>query len=126
MANNELKKVQQVNADELVAEFDRESNIRRFTGFRKIIITVLVIMFAAFLFITRFKAFNETMPAFLGLVMFLGFLLYPAYKKQSKKVNYIPWYDFILAVVAAAPFFYRVIRADYILNNPVMIRKDVL
>lgn len=126
MANNELKKVQQVNADELVAEFDRESNIRRFTGFRKIIITVLVIMFAAFLFITRFKAFNETMPAFLGFVMFLGFLLYPAYKKQSKKVNYIPWYDFILAVVAAAPFFYRVIRADYILNNPVMIRKDVL
>ncbi len=126
VSNNDTKNVKQISADELMAEFDRESNIRRFTGFRKIIISVLFLLFAVFLFATRFKAFSETMPAFLGMVMFLGFIIYPAYKKQSKKINYVPWYDFIFAVAAAAPFFYRVIRADYILRYPIMIRKDVV
>ncbi len=113
-------------AEELMAEFDRESNTRKFTGKRKNVVTILFLVFAAFLFVTRFYSFPETMPAFLGMVMLLGFIIYPAYKKQSKKINFVPWYDIVFAVVAAAPFFYRVINADYILRNPIKIRNDTL
>lgn len=126
MSNNDIEKITQIDTDELMAEFDRESNTRKFRGVFKTVLTVLFVLFAAFLFATRFKTFSETMPAFLGMIMLLGFLIYPAYKKQSKRVNFVPWYDVIFAIVAATPFFYRVIKADYILRNPIMIRKDVL
>ena len=126
LSNNDIEKTMQLDTDELMAEFDRESNTRKFRGVFKTVITVLFVLFAAFLFTTRFKTFSETMPAFLGMIMLLGFLIYPAYKKQSKRVNFIPWYDVVFAIAAATPFFYRVINADYILRNPVMIRKDVL
>ena len=126
MSNNEAVTTPNINADELMAEFDRESNTRRFTGKMKYAISGLFILFAALLFTTRFFTFTETMSAFIGMVMFLGFLIYPAYKKQSKRVNYIPWYDFIFAVVAASPFVYHVVKSDYILRNPIMIRKDTV
>ena len=47
------------NADELMAEFDRESNTRRFTGEGKTVIKVLFLAFAAFALLTRFVTFEE-------------------------------------------------------------------
>ena len=46
------------------------------------------------------------MASFLGIIIFLGYLIYPLYKKQTKKVNFVPWYDFVFAVVGSMPYFY--------------------
>ena len=81
------------NADELMAEFDRESNVRQFKGISALIMKTLFIAFAVFVLGTRFFTLPEKarMSAFLGIIMFLGFLIYPLYKKQTKKKNFIPW-----------------------------------
>ncbi len=112
-----------INADELMAEFDRESNTRRFTGVASVIIKVLFLTFAIVIFGTRFFTLPEQvrMSAFLGVIMFLGFLMYPPYKKQTKRKNFIPWYDFILAIVGATPFLYYAINFDAITRRAVMI-----
>ena len=128
MSNNEIIETPQINADELMAEFDRESNTRRFEGEGKTVVKTLFIVFALFMFATRFITLAEQvrMSMFLGMIMFLGFLVYPFYKKQSKKKNYIPWYDYILAVAAAAPYFYYAFNFDYIVNKAAMIRVDTV
>jgi len=111
------------SADELMAEFDRESNTRQFTGLASKIVTAAFLLFALATFATRFITLPEQarMVAFLGVIMFLGFLIFPLYKKQTKKKNYIPWYDFILAIVAATPFMYYATNFYAITNRAVMI-----
>lgn len=110
-------------ADELMAEFDRESNVRQFTGIAAIIMKIAFVAFAVLVFGTRFITLPEQarMSAFLGIIMFLGFLIYPLYKKQTKKKNFIPWYDFIFAVVGSAPYFYYAFNFDEITRRAFLI-----
>jgi len=127
MSENIEIKEKEVNADDLMAEFDRESNTRRFSGWRALVIKVMFIAFAVFCFGTRFFTLPEQvrMSSFLGVVMFLGFIIYPTYKKQSKIGNYIPVYDFILAIVAATPYFYYALNFDEITRKAAMIQMDM-
>ncbi len=111
------------SADELMAEFDRESNTRHFTGVFGLIIKIAFLAFAAFAFGTRFFTLPEQvrMTAFLGIIIFLGFLIYPAYKKQSQRINYIPWYDFLFAVAGSVPYFYYAFNFEAITHRAVAI-----
>ena len=45
MSNNVETKAETINTDDLMAEFDRESNTRRFTGVAGLIMKVLFIAF---------------------------------------------------------------------------------
>ena len=82
----------QKEADDLIAKFDRESNTRRFTGIRSHIITGLLMVFSAYVFWTALLA---TLPeqvrrsAFLGILVFIGFLLFPAKRSMTRRENYI-------------------------------------
>ncbi len=111
------------SADELMAEFDRESNTRQFHGIPNIIVKALFLAFAVFVFGTRFFTLPEQvrMSSFLGIIMFLGFLIYPLYKKQTKRKNFIPWYDFIFAIVGSMPYFYYAFNFREITNRAVAI-----
>ncbi|MBQ3086793.1 MAG: TRAP transporter permease [Clostridia bacterium] len=113
---------EQVDADAIMAEFDRESNTRIFTGWRKGVITFIMAGFStymismALLFPTATKYTKLT--TFMGLMLFIGFLIFPAYKKQTKRINYVPFYDIILAVVGGGSFFYYAIfQEDIILMS---------
>lgn len=121
--SEEVKTKSVKSADELMAEFDRESNTRQFTGLASKIVTAAFLIFALATFATRFITLPEQarMVAFLGVIMFLGFLIFPLYKKQTKRKNYIPWYDFVLAIVAATPFMYYATNFYAITNRAVMI-----
>ena len=121
--SEEVKTKSVKSADELMAEFDRESNTRQFIGLASKIVTAAFIIFALATFATRFITLPEQarMVAFLGVIMFLGFLIFPLYKKQTKRKNYIPWYDFVLAIVAATPFMYYATNFYAITNRAVMI-----
>ncbi len=114
-----------IDADVLMAEFDRESNTRHFTGTKKIILNILMVFFAVFAlcvallgkFLNKIPLLSTVMvwpgncAVFLAIILLIAYLLYPAYKKQVQKINYIPWYDYILAILAFGCFMYIAINA---------------
>ena len=97
--------------EELIAHFDRESNVRRFTGVPDILIKGLLLLFAAYVFwVTLIGNLPEQVrrSAFLGILVFIGYLLYPVRRGMTKQKNHIPWYDFVLGTLGAIAFFYFV------------------
>jgi len=110
--------------EELIARYDRESNVRRFTGVPDMLIKGLLLLFAAYVFwITLFATIPEQVRrcAFVGILVFIGFLLYPIHRGMTKRQNYIPWYDFALAALGAASFFYYVINFQPIIERAIRL-----
>ena len=66
------------SADELMAEFDRESNTRQFDGKTAKFIKIAFLAFTVYVFAMRFFTIPDQarMSAFLGIIIFLGFLIY--------------------------------------------------
>ena len=109
----------------LLAKFDRESNVRRFTGIRSKIITVLLLLFAAYVFwFTLLGNLPEQVrrTSFVACLIFLGFMIYPIRKGISNRVNYVPWYDFVLAIAGAGAFLYYSFNFQTIIFRAAMIR----
>ena len=108
-----------VDADAIMQEFDRESNTRVFTGWRKKVITALMAGFSVYMVFMALLLQNATkhtkLTTFMAFIMFMGYILFPAYKKQTKKINYVPFYDIILAVVGAGSFLYYTIFQEDII-----------
>ena len=67
---------------------------------------------------TLFATFLEEirLTAFMGLIVLLGFLTYPA-KKEQNKVNYIPWYDVVGMILGAGAFLYYTFNANEIIQQ---------
>jgi TRAP transporter 4TM/12TM fusion protein len=106
------------DTEKLIAKFDRESNVRRFSGIPDIIIKVLLLLFTAYVFwVTIFISLAEQIRrcAFLGILIFIGYLLYPIRQGMTKRENHIPWYDFVLGILGAVSFFYYVVNYDAII-----------
>ncbi len=124
-----------IDADALMAEFDRESNTRHFTGKKKYFINGLMIFFAIFAlcvallgrflnkisFLATVMVWPGNCAVFLALILVIAYLIYPAYKKQVQKINYIPWYDYILAALSLVCFLYIAINAIEIAGRAINI-----
>ena len=108
-----------IDADAIMAEFDRESNVRIFTGCRKTVITAIMSLFSVYMVSMALVFQNATkytkLTTFLAFVVFIGFIIFPAYKKQTKRINYVPFYDIILSVVGAGSFLYYTIFQEDII-----------
>ena len=103
----------ETDLDEVMRKYDRESATRMWEGTPKIIITVIMTLFSLYcLYMTLFStALPEVrLTLFVGCIIILGFLTYPA-KKGHVKVNSLPWYDIVLMLVGSACFFYFAINA---------------
>ena len=99
--------------DEVMRKYDRESATRIWEGVPKIIVTAIMAIFS--LYCIGMTLFSTALPEvrltlFLGCIVVLGFLAYPA-KKGCMKVNYMPWYDIVLMVAGSSCFFYFAINA---------------
>ncbi|MDR1905048.1 MAG: TRAP transporter permease [Treponema sp.] len=124
-AHDHVQILSSEDAEKLIAQFDRESNIRRFTGIPSIIIKVLLLLFTAYVFmVTLFITLPEQVrrTAFLGILIFIGYLLYPAQKGMTKRENYVPWYDIILAVLGGVSFFYYAVNFQTIIARAIMLQ----
>jgi TRAP transporter 4TM/12TM fusion protein len=64
-------------------------------------------------------ALEKRLTAFMGCIMIIGFLTFPASKKNVKP-NYLPWYDVIVMLLGAGSFFYYLLRYDYIAMNQIL------
>ena len=100
-------------AEQILRKFDRESNTRIWEGVPKIIVRAIMAVFSVYcigmtLFSTALPEIRLTL--FLGCIVIIGFLVYPANKKKVR-TNYIPWYDILLMIIGAACFFYFAFNA---------------
>ena len=106
------------DVEAVMRKFDRESNTRVWEGRPKLVVGIILAAFSLFcIYVTLFANFLEQvrMTSFMGLVIVMGFLTYPA-KKGNVKPNSMPWYDIVLMVLGACAFFFYTFNARTILN----------
>ncbi len=104
--------------DSIMRKYDKESNTRIWTGVPKWIITGLLAVFSAYcIFMTLcFTGLPEVkLSRFIGCIIVIGFLLFPANKKHVK-TNYMPWYDIVLMILGAGSFFYFAFNAKVLIR----------
>lgn len=109
----------QEDLEAVMKKYDRESNVRVWTGKPAVIIKTLLIVFSLFcIWETLFATFLEEirLTSFVGIIVLLGFLYYPA-DKNNKKVNYMPWYDIVGMVLGAGAFLYYTFNAEQIIQQ---------
>ena len=105
--------------DEVMKKYDRESNIRVWTGKPAIIVKTVLIGFSLFcIWVTLFATFLEEirLTSFMGLIVLLGFLYYPADKNNNRE-NHIPWYDVLGMIFGAGAFLYYTFSAEQIIQQ---------
>lgn len=116
------------DVDEIMRKYDRESNTRVWEGKPKLIVNCICVLFSLFcIYVTLFANFMEQirLTSFLGSVIIIGFLTYPA-KKGMVKVNHMPWYDIVLMVLGAGAFFFYTFNAATVVKLNMRVTKEML
>ena len=107
----------EINTDELMAKYDKESTFRRLEGIPAKLVIVICIGWSLFhLYTGIFGTFPSTLQRapHLAAGMTLVYLLYPFNGKPSKT---IPWYDYILAVACICCGGYHVVFYEQLLKR---------
>ena len=102
------------DVEEIMRKYDRESNTRIWEGTSAVIVRVIMVAFSLYcIWSTLFSvsALEKRLTVFLALIIVMGYLTYPA-SKHHVRVNYIPWYDFVLMALGAAAFLYYCFSYD--------------
>ncbi len=105
--------------DVVMRKYDRESNVRVWAGKPKVVVSLILGAFSLWcIYVTLFATFLEEirLTSFMGLVVLMGFLIYPI-KKGEQKVNHLPFYDIIMMILGSAAFFYFTFNANTIINQ---------
>ena len=114
------------DVEEVMKKYDRESNVRLWEGMPKTIVRLLSIIFSVYcIWVTLFSvAIPEVkLNVFLGSILILGYLNFPI-RKGITKVNHMPWYDILIMVAGAFPFFYFAYHAKDIIKLATRVTKD--
>ena len=99
------EQVQELDLDEIIAKYDKESNYRKLSGVQSKIVAALAIMFSVF---QLYTAIFGVLPAQLQrsihvtFAFVLSFLLYPLSNKMPN--NKMHWIDITIAVIAFVGF----------------------
>lgn len=111
------------DVEAIMKKYDRESNTRIWEGVPKKVVRYLLAAFALLMvYMNLFANWDERVrrSLFVGIVIILSFLVYPA-KKGSTKKNHIPIYDILLMVLGAGAYFYFVINFKTIIGHATRI-----
>lgn len=109
----------EMELDAVMRKYDRESNTRIWEGVPKRIVRLILVGFSLFcMYVTLFATFLEEirLTSFMALIILLGFLTYPA-KKGLQRVNYMPWYDWVLMTLGTSSFLYFTFNAASIIDQ---------
>ena len=110
--------------DAIMRKYDRESNVRVWEGKPKIFVGIILAAFSLYcMYVTLFANMLDQVrqSSFLGLVVIMGYLTYPA-KKGHVKVNHMPWYDIVLMLLGAAAFFYYTFKAPELMTTRIKVK----
>lgn len=111
------------DVEAIMKKYDRESNTRIWEGKPKMVLSLLLAAFSCLmLYMNLFANWDERVrrSLFVGIVIILVFLVYPA-KKGSSKVNHVPIYDIILMILGSGAFFYFVLNFKTIISHATRI-----
>ncbi len=121
-------KEEQINMEEFMAKYDRESDFRRFDGLFKWLVAIIAISFSLFQIYTGMRGSLDAhlqRAVHLSFAMALVFLLYPARKSWSR-ANLHPL-DAILTVIAVAlPLYVVVFYQDLVLRSGIPTLPDII
>ena len=115
-----------IDLDEVMKKYDRESNVRIWEGIPKYVVTAIATLFSLYcIIITLFgKGLREErLTTFLAFVLIIGFINFPA-RKGQQRVNYIPWYDILIMIAGSFGFLYFRFNAHEILRTATRITND--
>ncbi|MCI9121218.1 MAG: TRAP transporter permease [Oscillibacter sp.] len=94
--------------EEVMRKYDRESATRIWEGTPKAVVGVIMALFSLYCIWMTLRCtwdMHIRLSSFLGLIIVMGYLTYPA-RKNHVKPNSMPWYDLVLMVLGAGSFFY--------------------
>ncbi|MGM9527236.1 MAG: TRAP transporter permease [Oscillospiraceae bacterium] len=126
-AARHAENAEHLSADEaqaLLEKYDRESNIRVWDGIPRRVIRYMLVAFALYCVLINLVFNWETRierASFVGCLVFLIFLVFPATKNGKKRVNHVPWFDLVLAVVGGFAYFYFVANCTEIINQGIKL-----
>lgn len=104
----------------LLQELDRDSKSRSLTGGWKTAMTVLFVLYSVTMIVMALVVSGATqytrLPVFVGMTLFVGYLKYPASKRDALRDNYFPWYDVLLAFASLIVFFYYAVMQKKIIQ----------
>ncbi len=109
-----------IDVDKIMAEFDKESNTRHFTGIFQKIIKGAMVIFSLYVMLDGWTGTMEErqkMSLFIGIIVFLAFIIFPSHKKEKKRPNHVPFYDWIFAILGSGAFFYYTINCQAIVDR---------
>ena len=116
------------DVEAVMKKYDRESNVRVWEGTPGRVIRVLMVLFSVYCIVTTltFRGMREvTLTAFLGMIVVIGYLNYPA-RKGWMKPNSMPWYDILIMVLGAGSLFYYTFHAKAIVPQGTAVTKSPL
>ncbi|MBQ9686146.1 MAG: TRAP transporter permease [Oscillospiraceae bacterium] len=114
------------DVQDVMKKYDRESNVRIWEGTPKQVIRYICAAFSVYcIWVTLFSTMmpEEKLNLFLGLMLIMGYLNYPV-SKHHVRPNFFPWYDVVLMVLGAIPFFYCAIHAHSIIALATRVTRD--
>ena len=116
------------DVEALMRKYDRESNTRIWEGTPKRVIGIIMALFSLYcivdtVFLTTLTEIR--LPIFMGMILLLGFLIFPA-RKGTSRVNYLPWYDVILMIAGSGAYFFYAANAMTVIRLSARIMKEPL
>ena len=91
------------SAEDIMRKYDKESATRIWEGGPGVAVKIILAAFSVYcIWSTLFSTADLPirLTAFLGLIVIMGYLTYPASKKHVRP-NYMPWYDVVLMLLGA-------------------------
>ena len=112
------------DADALLADLDKESNVRSYSGtVSKWILRGILVALIGFIFYCIYGYIEERArkSLFLGIIMLAGYLLYPPSKKHDVHLVHIHWQDAAAAVIAFLPYLYFALNVNAFIEKATKI-----
>ncbi len=113
------KSLQGMNSEELLMELDADSKNRHLTGKYQAIMTAIFVAYASIMIIMALVVSGATqytrLPVFVGMTLFVGYLKFPACRRDAVRKNYLPWYDIAFATASLVVYFYYAINQKSII-----------
>ncbi|MBR0038747.1 MAG: TRAP transporter permease [Lachnospiraceae bacterium] len=98
---------------------NENSKTRTFVGIPNIIMTIILVFFSLLsIYIVFLSPFDTRInrASFVGMIVACIYLLYPVSQKIEKRINHIPVYDLILAILSLICYGYFVFNCRYIID----------
>ena len=116
------------DVEAVMKKYDRESNTRVWEGTPKLLIRILMAVVSLYCIIDTVFLTTLTeirLPVFMGLILVLGFLTFPA-RKGDERVNHLPWYDVLLIICGAGAYFFYAANAMTVIRMSSRIMQNPL